>query len=112
MDIVRCQVDEDTGLYIAARVDVEGMAAAGDTASHIRGVVPEVNCENGLLIAHPARSPSPHEVPLLRGGHQAGVGIEPHRDIEKMPPDKAALLQQHIVKFVAHDGINIVAGKL
>jgi hypothetical protein len=31
-----------------------------------------------------------NKVPLLRGRHQTGVGIEPHRDIEKVPPDKIA----------------------
>jgi len=90
MDIIRSHMDKDAGFCITVRINMEKVASASNTTTHVRGIVPEVNGEDWLLITDTLWPTHSQQLPLLSGGHQTGISIGPYRDVEKVPTNEAA----------------------
>ena len=92
MDIIRSHMDKDAGLYITVRINMKEVADASDAATHVRGIIPEINGEDWLLVADAPRSLHPQQLPLPSGGHQTGIRVKSHRYVEELPANEAPFL--------------------
>ena len=105
-------VDEDAGLCITGRVDVEVVAAARNAAADELTVILEVHrVERDIAsLAAQIADAVDHVLALLRGGHQFGGCLVADGHVVEIEAEVRALVAQEAHEVIAGDGLDVGAG--
>ncbi len=112
MDVRVGEVDEHARLRIAVGVDVEVVAASGDTSADILAVVLEVHrieADIAVLAADLADSLD-HVFTLLNGGHQLRRCVVADRHQVEVEAEACTLLLQKVEEVIARNRLDVRAG--
>ena len=103
-------VDERARLHVAGGVDVHVATGAGNAATRVLAVVPEVREEDGHVVAPVLADLVVHAGALLGGGEKLHGSAQANGHVREDPREEDALIDEELDVLVARDGVVVCAG--